>query len=197
MGILDLQKQNISLLCKWWWKLKTRQGLWQDIVKAKYLRNKSVANVTCKFNDSLCWKSLLKIKDTYLVGRKINLRNGSICRRWKDSILDEIPFCNKFPNLFDLCMDKDCTINEAMDANLVIHFRRTSRGDNLMHWNAMKDRLRTLIISTDNDFISWPLNQNKIFSTKSVYHWLERNLTGSHNKWIWKAKIPLKIKIFL
>jgi hypothetical protein len=39
--------------------------------------------------------------------------------------------------------------------------------------------------------------QKKVFSTKSLYHWLERNLAGSHNKWIWKAKIPLKIKIFL
>jgi hypothetical protein len=26
---------------------------------------------------------------------------------------------------------------------------------------------------------------------------LERNLAGSHNKWIWKTKVPLKIKVFL
>jgi hypothetical protein len=30
-----------------------------------------------------------------------------------------------------------------------------------------------------------------------MYQYLERNLSGSHNKRIWKAKIPLKIKIFL
>jgi hypothetical protein len=34
-------------------------------------------------------------------------------------------------------------------------------------------------------------------STKSNYLWLERNLVGSHNQWIWKAKIPLKIGAFL
>jgi hypothetical protein len=125
------------------------------------------------------------------------MRNGSICRLWKDSILDEIPLCTQFPILFDLCIDKDCTIKEAMDANPMIHFRRNLRGDNLVHWNAIKERLWALNLSIDNDFISWSLNQNKTLSTKFVYHWLEINLAGSHNKWIWKAKIPLKIKVFL
>jgi hypothetical protein len=94
-------------------------------------------------------------------------------------------------------MEKDCTIKDALDANLVFPFRRTLRGLNLAQWNAIKEKLSALNLSTDNDFISWSLNQNNIFSTKSMYHWLERNLAGSHNKWIWKAKIPLKIKIFL
>jgi hypothetical protein len=47
------------------------------------------------------------------------------------------------------------------------------------------------------DGVVWGLTPNKRFSTKSVYQCLERNIAGSHNKWIWKAKIPLKIKIFL
>jgi len=33
LGVKDLRKMNISLLCKWWWKLEHEQGLWQDIVK--------------------------------------------------------------------------------------------------------------------------------------------------------------------
>jgi hypothetical protein len=27
LGVLDLRKQNISLLSKWWWKLDTQNGL--------------------------------------------------------------------------------------------------------------------------------------------------------------------------
>lgn len=38
LGIKDIGKMNISLLCKWWWRLKTEKGVWQDIVKAKYLK---------------------------------------------------------------------------------------------------------------------------------------------------------------
>jgi hypothetical protein len=28
-GIKDIRKMNISLLCKWWWKLENEDGLWQ------------------------------------------------------------------------------------------------------------------------------------------------------------------------
>lgn len=35
------------------------------------------------------------------------------------------------------------------------------------------------------------------FTTKSVYEWLEKDLSGPDYKLIWKARIPLKIKIFL
>ena len=51
LGIKNIRRQNISLLVKWWWKLDTQQGLWQDIVKARYLRNKTMAFVTARFSD--------------------------------------------------------------------------------------------------------------------------------------------------
>lgn len=27
---------NLSLLCKWWWKLEKGEGLWQEIVTKKF-----------------------------------------------------------------------------------------------------------------------------------------------------------------
>lgn len=39
LGIKDIRRMNISLLCKWWWKLDNETGLWQDLVKAKYIKN--------------------------------------------------------------------------------------------------------------------------------------------------------------
>jgi hypothetical protein len=30
-----------------------------------------------------------------------------------------------------------------------------------------------------------------------MYHLLEKDVSGPHNKWIWKAGIPLKIKVFM
>jgi hypothetical protein len=26
---------NLSLLCKWWWKLEKEEGIWQEVVKKK------------------------------------------------------------------------------------------------------------------------------------------------------------------
>jgi hypothetical protein len=33
LGIKNLDKMNISLLCKWCWKIESGEGLWQDIYK--------------------------------------------------------------------------------------------------------------------------------------------------------------------
>ena len=43
LGIQDLWKLNISLLCKWWWKLETSQGIGQTIVRNKYVMDKCIA----------------------------------------------------------------------------------------------------------------------------------------------------------
>ena len=54
LGVKDLHRQNVGLLCKWWWKLETQIGLWQTIVSAKYLKNKPVASLKCRATDSPC-----------------------------------------------------------------------------------------------------------------------------------------------
>jgi hypothetical protein len=43
---------NLSLVCKWWWKLEVKSGLWQDIVSYKYLRRDNIFSVKHKQNDS-------------------------------------------------------------------------------------------------------------------------------------------------
>ena len=84
-------------MVKWWWKLETQRGLWQDIVRARYLRNKTVTEVGTRFSDSPCWKALLKVKEVYLVGRKINIESGNIARVWMDPINPLLPFQEQFP----------------------------------------------------------------------------------------------------
>jgi hypothetical protein len=106
LGIKDLRRQNISLLVKWWWKLDTHEGLWQKIIKARYLRGKTVASVVARFNDSPCWKALLKVKEHYFSGRQICLRNGNIMRFWEDSWDGEPPLCDIFPELYNICQMK-------------------------------------------------------------------------------------------
>jgi hypothetical protein len=65
-----------SLLTKWWWKLEKENGLWQDIIQAKYMYNKTVFTVSHKASDSPMWSDLLKVRDLYLHGRRIKINNG-------------------------------------------------------------------------------------------------------------------------
>jgi hypothetical protein len=45
-------------------------------------------------NDSPIWADLLKIKNIYLLGRKMVVRNGEKTLLWKDLWVDEKPLKN-------------------------------------------------------------------------------------------------------
>ena len=62
LGILDLQIQNKCLLAKWIVNLLNIDGMWQELLKNKYLRSKSLTQVKAKPYDSHFWRGLMKIK---------------------------------------------------------------------------------------------------------------------------------------
>ena len=48
LGITNLEFQNICLLSKWLFKLLNEEGMWQTILKRKYLGNKVLSQVAKK-----------------------------------------------------------------------------------------------------------------------------------------------------
>jgi hypothetical protein len=66
LGIKDLRKLNLSLLCKWWWKLERGEGMWQEIVRKKYVKSLCLQQLQKKPSKSSVWNDLLKAKDLYL-----------------------------------------------------------------------------------------------------------------------------------
>lgn len=190
---MDLEKQNISLMTKWWWKLETQEGLWQSIVKAKYFKRHTVASVKAKLNDSPCWKNILKVKDVYMAGRKVILKNEKITRLWLDPWSNNTLLCDQFPQLFDICQKQNCTIADLISCDFQIPFRNRLVGELAGHWDNV---ITAVLLSKDHTILS-KTEVRLVFKTKSVYTWLQRNIAGANNKWIWKASIPLKIKIFM
>ena len=65
LGVKDLGKMNVSLLCKWWWKLEQKDGLWQEIVRKKYIKNTCISLLKKKPTNSPVWNQLLSVKDIY------------------------------------------------------------------------------------------------------------------------------------
>lgn len=53
-------------------------GLWQTIVTHKYLRKDTISSVKHKQTDSPVWSNLLKIKNVYLQGWKVSVKDGKI-----------------------------------------------------------------------------------------------------------------------
>jgi hypothetical protein len=78
-----------------------------------------------------------------------------------------------------------------------IEFRRISVGEYNRCLNLLNE-LQDINLSSDQDYVFWALESNKIFSTKSLYRFLiDSGVASKMAGYIWKAKLPMKIKIFL
>jgi hypothetical protein len=115
---------NLSLLCKWWWKLENEIGLWQEIVRTKYMQGKGVSTMNHRLDDSPLWSDLLKVKDLYLKGREIKVENGKQTLFWKDIWLFDKPICILAPVLFDWCSDKNIIVSQFLTLNGQMLFDR-------------------------------------------------------------------------
>jgi len=117
IGIKDITKMNLSLLCKWWWKLETEEGLWQTLVRTKYIKNRAISTIPPRLDDSPMWKDLLKVRNIYLAGRKPVIQNGENVLFWLECWLETDPLCLKYPVLFELNECKHISVAEFVRKN--------------------------------------------------------------------------------
>ena len=198
LGVKDISKMNISLLCKWWWKLEMENGLWQDIVKAKYLSNDLISSAKWRLTDSPVWKDLLQVRPVYLRGRAIKNGNGTKTLFWKDPWIDPNPLCSMHPVLFEICTEKYISVHTFLLRHGHIDFHRWLSPILFEQWLGVVDRVYSFPFTNESDRIIWKWNKKSgLFTTKSTYDWLTSGDAGMHFRHIWKAKIPYKIKIFV
>ena len=118
LGIKDIRKMNLSLLCKWWGKLETEEGLWQTIIRAKYMRGgRLIGAIKHKIDDSPVWSDLLKVKHLYMSNRKIKVNNGLSTLFWEDPWISDKPLCLLYPVLNELCTDKLVSVHSFRSRN--------------------------------------------------------------------------------
>ena len=70
-------------------------------------------SVTHKATDSPIWYDLLKVKDVYLQGRGIAIKNGERTRFWVDPWLYDKPIMFIAPILYILCDQKDVNVADV------------------------------------------------------------------------------------
>jgi hypothetical protein len=165
-------------------------------VKHKYLKKDSIVSVKHKQTDSSVWADLIKVKEIYLQGRKMCVRDGKSTLVWKGTCLYRDPLCTLFPDLFKICGQKDISVFQLVSGLIPISFCRWLTSELRVEWdNIMKDILETQLVS-EHDSVSWKLEARGNFSVKSTYNALTCFEGGSSFKNIWKGKIPAKIKLF-
>ena len=59
---MDLEVQNKYLLSKWLFKLTNEDGIWQQILRNKYLKSKTLTQVEKKPGDLQFWSGLMSVR---------------------------------------------------------------------------------------------------------------------------------------
>ena len=198
LGIKDIKKMNISLLCKWWWKLQYEEGLWQSIIRAKYMRGgRLIGAVKHKIDDSPVWSDLLKVKYMYLSNRKIKVKNGLSTLFWEDPWINDKPLCLLHPVLYELCTDKLVSDHFFLSRNAQLNFSRWLSPILFNSWVDLVDTVYSYSFTNSKDAVTWKKSKIGSFSSRSVYDSLTSSDQGQPFLHIWKAKIPHRIKVFM
>jgi hypothetical protein len=135
LGVSNLAIKNICLLNKWLYKLLNEDGMWQQLLKNKYLGDKSLIQIFRRPDDSHFWSGLMNIKDQFLRWGHFQVRDGQSTRFWKDKWLTSRSLSEQFPNPFNIVRNKSALVAQIFpDTNLNLSFRRTITGIKLVEW---------------------------------------------------------------
>jgi hypothetical protein len=92
LGIEVLELKNKCLLSKWLFKLLSEEGMWQQLLYNKYLKNKTLSQVEAKPSDSQL-KGLMHVKKEFFNRVFFKVGNGMTVRFWEDVWMGDAPLC--------------------------------------------------------------------------------------------------------
>jgi hypothetical protein len=163
LGVKDIRKMNISLLCKWWWKFEHEEGLWQEIVRKKYRVKGWIASLGEKPTNSPMWNDLIKIKDLYLASRIMKVGNGADTDFWGDPWCGNIALKSKFRTLYEINNEQHTSVAERAQRGWRLTFRRWLDEYDQNQLRQLRDMLLACPLGQQKDKPSWAWGKHKIF----------------------------------
>jgi hypothetical protein len=198
LGVHDLEVKNRALLGKWLARLLTEDGVWQSILRKKYVGSKAISQVFWKPGDSHFWAGLMSTKKHFFPHGSFNIRDGSEIRFWEDKWLGHSSLRDQYPALYQIVRNKDDTLAKVLEFfPPILNFRRHLAGPRLSSWTDLLQRLASVQLTPGTDEFMWNLTKTGAFTVDSMYRALIQSVEPVlNNKLIWKMKIPLKTKVF-
>jgi hypothetical protein len=136
-------------------------------------------------------------KQEYCKNRKMEIGNGVSTSFWLDKWCGDEPLSMRYKRLFELSLNKEINVNWALRDNcnsLIFRRRLFGAGVNLL--DDLKNNCADFCLIDRNDKPCWLLDK-KGYSVKSSYRNFKVNMNMDPYWFIWKAKIPQRIKVFL
>jgi hypothetical protein len=157
LGIEVLELKNKCLLAKWLFKILNEQGVWQELIRNKYLHSQTLSQVSAKPGDSPFWKGLKQIffdRGSFKVG------NGEDTSFWEDTWLGDKPLAQQYPSLYNIVQHKQVTVASILGQNPPnITFRRILTRNKWDRWLHLVNRLMAVN----------RLTRAVVFTVKSMY----------------------------
>jgi hypothetical protein len=219
LGVRDLRVVNISLLAKWRWRLISGgNALWIDVIKSKY-GEQVIGKLEWEdrykpWFSSLWWKDLSSIGsnlDTNWFGRSVkrNLGNGASTSFWLDTWVGNSPLKDRFPRLFSISNQKEALVADLWGGSGAgrwnFSWRRAPFAWEEPLLEEFMAAIQSIGLSDHQDYWSWVLEPNGIFSVKSTYAIVSDVLSvrggcSSDQSFafrsVWKCPAPSKVQGF-
>jgi hypothetical protein len=172
--------------------------MWQELICNKYLKTKNLAEVQAKPTDSPFWKGLMSQKETFFKFGSFHVGNGERTRFWEDCWLGDETLASQYLGLYTITNHKNATVANTIKENgLNISFRRNLAGDKWLSWLHLVERLMDIHLTDEKETFLWRLTDSGQFSVRSLYAELLNGDTKFLRKYLWKIKVPLKIRIIM
>jgi hypothetical protein len=167
-----------------------------DCVKKKYMKDKPMSLQMKKQGQSQFWKGILDVKGLFYKNSK-KIGNGNSTGFWNEVWIGDSPFSVRFKRLFELSLNKEITVNMALSDNCdSLIFRRRLHGESAQLLEDLKNICNAINLDDSRNKTIWTINK-KGFSVKSIYLKCRSSLDKVPFWFIWKARIPQRIKVLL
>jgi hypothetical protein len=179
LGVQNLDIQNKYLLSKWLFKLCNEQGMWQELLRNKYIKDKTIGGCSKKPTDSHFRKCLMNAKDLFMGYGSFKLKDGTQTRFSEDTWMGKQPLKLKYSLLFNIVRRKQDTMATILSlVPLNISFHRSLVGNNPRDWHKTVSLLSNVNLQEGRDTFVWSLHSWGQFSVKSMYAALVSNGVG-------------------
>ena len=130
----------------------------EEMLRNKYLKNRSLSQVSKKTVDSYFWSSLMGVEGQFLNLGRFKLVSGNQIEFWEDKWLRDQKLKDQFSNLLNIVRRKYATIAEVLNLNpLNVSFRRALVGDKLTEWYNLVASLLLINLNEGMDLFIWNL----------------------------------------
>ncbi|KAL6511810.1 hypothetical protein OROGR_021407 [Orobanche gracilis] len=204
IGIGSLNAMNVALLYKWRWRgLISPESMWVRVVSDIH-GSDCFKNMSAKSKG--LWSSIMDaVRNAHdslslprnVIDRKIG--NGKQTNFWKDIWCGNIPFETRFPRLFAIDQDKDCSVHSRRsNSSWFWNWRRPIRsGIENEQFNQLNELLPDGISDADDTWV-WYMDGKSHFSVANARRFFDYKLLPKIEKQTrWNKKVPKKINLFV